>query len=65
MVSRKFQDEMSRNRDKFGDKKLDNGKPVPAVLNEFTTPILFPRYLRGLINDSVSNKQYFGIIRKF
>jgi hypothetical protein len=41
VVSKKFKDEMSLDSDKFGDKK-DNGKPVPASLNEFTTPIMLP-----------------------
>ena len=31
---------MSRDRDKFGDKKLDNGKLVVGALNKFTTPIM-------------------------
>ena len=40
MVSKKFQDEMSRDSAKFGDKKLDNGKPVFTALNGFTKPIM-------------------------
>jgi hypothetical protein len=40
VVSKKFQDEMSRDSDKFGDKKIDNGNPIPGALNEFTTPIM-------------------------
>ena len=31
---------MSRDNNKFGDKRLDNGKPVLAALNGFTTPIM-------------------------
>ena len=31
---------MSRDSDKFGDKKLDNGKLVLVALNGFTTPIM-------------------------
>jgi hypothetical protein len=33
---------MSRDSDKFGDKKLDNGKTVLSALNGFTTPIMLP-----------------------
>ena len=40
MVSKKSKDEMSHDSDKFGDKKLDNGKLVVGALNGFTTPIM-------------------------
>ena len=42
MVSKKSKDETSRDSDKFGDKKLDNGKLVVGALNRFTTPIMLP-----------------------
>jgi hypothetical protein len=40
VVSKKFQDEMSPDSDKFRDKKLDNDKPVLVALNGFKTPIM-------------------------
>ena len=46
MVSKKSKDEMSRDSDKFGDKKLDNGKLVVGALNGFTTPIMLPTVLQ-------------------
>jgi hypothetical protein len=68
VVSKKSNDEMSRDSDKFGDKKLDNGKPVPATLNEFTTPTIMlqtiPQIPQRYINYSVLNKLTFGVIRK-
>ena len=33
---------MSPDSDKFGDKKLDNGKLVVGALEGFTTPIMLP-----------------------
>ena len=37
---------MSRDSDKFRDKKLDNDKPVLVALNGFTTPIMLPTVLQ-------------------
>ena len=33
---------MSRDSDKFGEKKLDNGKPILPALNGFKTLIMLP-----------------------